>query len=107
VFTCHGISGTWGVFATGLFANKQINPLISLNGFFYAFNTPDENNYFIVYQIVSILVVVTYTSIMTHFILLVMKRFFKFRTKSDEEIQFDLINFFDEYRNKKNVEVIR
>lgn len=108
VFTCHGLCGTWGVIATGLFANKQINPLISLNGYFYSFNTPDENNYFIIYQIVAILVIVIYTSIVTHFLLKIMKRFFKFRAKSDEEIHYDLINIFDEYKNKKiNIEVIR
>jgi len=108
VFTCHGISGTWGVLATGMFATKRVNPNISLNGLFYAFNTPEENNLFILYQIVAILVVVFYTGIVTHFILMIMRQFFNFRTKFDKEVHFDLINFFDEYRNNKiNMEVIR
>ncbi len=34
VFACHGIGGTWGALATGLFASKAINPA-GANGLFY------------------------------------------------------------------------
>jgi len=108
VFSCHGISGTWGVLATGLFASKQVNPLLPLNGLVFAFSTPDEDRYFILYQLVSCLVLTLYTGIITFLILFFMTRCFTLRAKSDEEVYYDHINFFDEYRMKKyNVEVIR
>jgi len=108
VFTCHGICGTWGTICVGLFASKEINPLIANNGLFLALGIPDENKYLIVYQIIACFVVIFYTLFVTYFILLVMKFFCKFTATKDEEVQYDHINFFDEFRNKKiNVEVIR
>ena len=42
VFGCHGISGLWGGFATGLFASNDINPALdgtSRDGAFYGNGT--------------------------------------------------------------------
>ena len=108
VFSCHGICGSWGILATGVFANKLVNPLLPLNGLAFAFNTPDEDAYFILYQLLSILIVPLYAGIGTFLILFFMTRCFTLRAKSDEEIYYDNINFFDEFRMKKyNIEVIR
>lgn len=35
VFGCHGIGGIWGGIATGIFANKGINPALPYNGLVY------------------------------------------------------------------------
>jgi Amt family ammonium transporter len=108
VFSCHGICGSWGILATGIFANKNINPLLPLNGLAFSFNFPDEDHKFVFYQFLSILIISLYCGIVTFLILFFMTRCFALRAKSDEEIYYDHINFFDEYRMKKyNIEVIR
>lgn len=109
VFTCHGLSGMWGVIATGLFADKRINSNLPYNGLVFAWRTPGESSLFIIYQLISIVVVPVYSVTMTFLILYTMKSFCTIRAKSDEEIYYDHVNFFDEVSENKNrkVEIIR
>jgi Amt family ammonium transporter len=109
VFTCHGIAGSLGILATGFFAERRANASLLLNGVFFA--KEGENRYFILYQMAGIVIVVAYASLMTFVILIILKKSFNIRAKSEEEIYYDHINFFDEYNSnvlkKINVEVIR
>ncbi len=57
VFGCHGICGTWGVFATGLWASASTPGMT--NGAFY------NRGELLGYQIVGILVVAGYSFVMT------------------------------------------
>lgn len=106
VFACHGISGCWGTIATGLFASKKINQSLNLDGLAFS----GENKMFILYQLIAILIVPLYSSLITFIIMFSMKKWLKIRTKSHEEIYNDQINFFDDFNQEKNLkklEVIR
>lgn len=109
VFTCHGISGSLGIIITGFFAQKDLNPSLPLNGLL--FTKPGESKYFILYQLAGTALIPIYAGTMTFIILFILKKNFNIRAKSDEEIYYDHINFFDEYNStitkKNNVEVIR
>lgn len=112
VFTVHGVAGVWGNFATGFFASKQINPYLSMDGLIYTFNKEGEDQKFVLYQFVGVVVVIVYSSIMTYIILFFLKKCFNIRAKSDEEIYYDHVNFFDEHykitsKTEKNAVVIR
>lgn len=78
VLGIHGIAGTWGIIANGLFANPKINP--AGTGLFYG------NAHQLVTQITGILVVCGVTIIGTFLILFVMKFFVRLRVEPQEEI---------------------
>ena len=78
VFGIHGMAGTWGIIANGLFANPKINPLGT--GLFYG------NSKQIITQVIGIVVVYGVSIIGTLAILNVMKFFVSLRVEPQEEI---------------------
>ena len=84
-FGVHGIGGTWGAIATGLFANHNINPngvkTVQDSGLFYSgnFNLLGK-------QLISVGAAYGIAIVGTLVILLVMKQFMKLRVEPQEEI---------------------
>lgn len=78
VFGIHGIAGTWGIIANGIFANPKINPLGT--GLLYG------NSKQIVVQFMGIGVVYAMAISLTLLILYVMKFFVNLRVEPQEEI---------------------
>ena len=79
VFACHGICGTWGVFATGLFASAD-TPGLTNGGFF-------GRGALLGYQMAGIVTVAVYSFVLTLIIILPMKWFglLIVDTKAEEE----------------------
>lgn len=110
VFSIHGIAGCFGAIAVGFFADKTINPLLEYNGYIFetGLDYRDDDNYFLLFQFFSILLVSLYSSIGTFLILFFMTKCFSVRAKSFEELYYDSVNLFDEYEfSKLKLEVIR
>ena len=77
-FGCHGIGGTWGGIATGLFATTSVNPA-GFDGLFYG------NAHLMVSQIIAIVATYAFAMIGTFVILMVIKFVFKLRVSKEEE----------------------
>ncbi|MDR3602432.1 MAG: ammonium transporter [Desulfosporosinus sp.] len=77
-FGCHGIGGTWGALATGIFATKTINPLGN-NGLFYG------NPSLLGIQAISVLITVAFAVIATFIILKVISLVTKLRVSEEQE----------------------
>ena len=77
-FGCHGIGGTWGAFATGIFATKTINPA-GADGWFYG------NLSLLGIQTESILITVAFSVVGTFIILKAISLVMKLRVSEDEE----------------------
>ncbi|HEX3022279.1 MAG TPA: ammonia permease, partial [Lachnospiraceae bacterium] len=80
-FGCHGIGGIWGGIATGLFAQKSVNPSIRWNGLFFG-----ETELFVA-QIISIVFTIVFAIVATTIIMFIMKRFMTIRVTPQEEAQ--------------------
>jgi Amt family ammonium transporter len=78
VWACHGIGGTWGALATGLFASKVVNPQ-GANGLFYG--NPSQ---FLV-QLLTVVVTIIFAFGMTFMITKLLSRFMGLRVSEDEE----------------------
>jgi Amt family ammonium transporter len=78
VWACHGIGGTWGALATGLFASKLVNPQ-GANGLFYG--NPSQ---FLI-QLLTVVVTIVFAFGMTFLISKLLSRFMGLRVSSDEE----------------------
>src|SRR5512135_1653677 len=78
VWACHGIGGTWGALATGLFASKAINPA-GANGLF--FGNPTQ----FVIQLGTIGLVIVFAFGMTMLITRLIARFTPLRVTDNEE----------------------
>jgi ammonium transporter, Amt family len=78
VWACHGIGGTWGALATGLFASKAINPQ-GANGLFYG--NPSQ---FLI-QLVTVVVTIVFAFGMTFLISKLLSRFMGLRVSENEE----------------------
>jgi len=78
-FGCHGVGGIWGGIATGLFASKDVNPLVTWNGLIYG-----ETKLFVV-QLISIAVTIVIAVSATVVIMSVLKRFGGIRVTDEEE----------------------
>ncbi|MDT3699365.1 MAG: ammonium transporter [Thermincola sp.] len=78
-FGCHGLGGTWGAIATGLFATKAINPA-GVDGLFYG------NPGLMKAQIISIIATYAVAAIGTFVILKLVGIFTKLRATADEEM---------------------
>ncbi|HHW45108.1 ammonium transporter [Desulfofundulus thermobenzoicus] len=79
-FGVHGIGGTWGAIATGLFASRAINPA-GADGLF--FGNPGQ----LWTQIIAVAVSWVFAAVLTFVILKVVGVFFKLRASADEEEQ--------------------
>jgi len=77
-FGCHGIGGTWGALATGIFATKTINPA-GADGLFYG------NASLLGIQAISVLITVAFAVIATFIILKVIGLVMKLRVSEEEE----------------------
>lgn len=77
-FGVHGVGGTWGAIAAGLFATKTVNPL-GANGVFYG------NPSLLGTQLVAIGATVVVAVIATYLILKVISIFIPLRTTEEEE----------------------
>ncbi len=83
-FGCHGIGGTWGGIATGLFADKSINALVGSNGFFFGGDLLGK-------QFIAIGATYAYVIIVTTIILIIVKKMMGLRSKEeDEDVGLDL-----------------
>jgi Amt family ammonium transporter len=77
-FGIHGIGGTWGAIATGLFANPKVNPLGT--GLFYG--NPKQ----LLIQLISVVAAYAIAIIGTLIVLSIVKTFIKLRVEPQEEI---------------------
>jgi Amt family ammonium transporter len=85
VFGVHGVGGTWGAIATGLFCSLAVNSQ-GADGLFYGGGFGQE-----VKQIVAAGASILFAAVMTGVIILVMKTFMKLRvTEEDESTGLDL-----------------
>lgn len=77
-FGVHGIGGTWGAIATGLFASKAVNPAGD-NGLF--FGNPD----LVVTQLIGVATTWAFAAVMTLIILKVISLFMQVRSEETHE----------------------
>lgn len=83
-FGVHGIGGTWGAIATGLFASKAVNPAGD-DGLF--FGNPD----LVLTQLIGVVATMAFAAIMTFILIKVISVFMKVRAdESDEEVGLDI-----------------
>ncbi|KHO61143.1 ammonium transporter [Thermoanaerobacter sp. YS13] len=77
-FGIHGIGGTWGAIATGIFATKVVNPG-GANGLIYG------NVHQFIVQIIGVIAVYVFAAIMTYSILKIINLFMDLRVSDEEE----------------------
>jgi len=75
----HGVSGIWGTLATGLFASKALNPA-GANGLFFG------NPHQLGIQLLAVVVVATFSFVMTWVLLKILDFSIGLRVTSDKEI---------------------
>ena len=78
VFACHGMAGTWGALATGLFATTTINPA-GADGLFYG--NPGQ----FVTQLISVVLVAVFAFVVTFVVLQILDRTVGLSVSEDEE----------------------
>ncbi|MGE5774584.1 MAG: ammonium transporter [Chloroflexota bacterium] len=84
VWACHGMGGTWGALATGLFASKLVNPLGN-NGLFYG--NPGQ---FLV-QALTVIITIAFAFGMTFVLAKLLHRWLGLRvTENEEEVGLDI-----------------
>jgi len=84
VFACHGLGGTWGALATGLFATTAVNKA-GRNGLFYG--NPKQ----LLIQLASVAIVIAFTFVMTYGIVKVLDVLMGLRvTENEEEVGLDI-----------------
>lgn len=79
-FGCHGVSGMVGSIMTGLFASKQVNNTISLNGLFYGGGVKLFG-----LQLLATAFTIVFTAAICAVIIVVLRRFIKMRVDEREE----------------------
>ena len=84
VWACHGMGGTWGALATGLFASKAVNAA-GANGLFYG-----NPNQFIV-QLITVAVTIIFSFVMTQLIARILRKLIGLRvSEKEEEVGLDI-----------------
>jgi len=84
VWACHGMGGTWGALATGLFASKLVNPA-GANGLFYG-----NPNQFLI-QATGVIIVIVFSLAVTFVLTKLLSRFVGLRvTENEEEVGLDI-----------------
>jgi Amt family ammonium transporter len=84
VWACHGMGGTWGALATGLFASKAVNPG-GANGLFYG------NPSLFVTQLITVVVTIVFAFGMTQIIARVLGKVMGLRvSEKEEEVGLDI-----------------
>lgn len=79
-FGCHGLAGTWGALATGIFASKSINAA-GADGLIYG------NVDLFIAQVISVVATYAFAAIMTFIILKVISLFTPLRANEEEEAE--------------------
>ncbi|AVK64327.1 ammonia permease [Lactobacillus sp. CBA3606] len=79
-FGCHGVSGIVGSILTGLFATKQVNASIALNGLFYGGGWKLFG-----LQVLATVATIGFTTVMCVVIIVILKRLIKMRVDVAEE----------------------
>lgn len=83
-FGVHGVGGIWGALATGLWANKAVNPAGN-DGLFYG------NPGLLIVQLKAVLVTIVYSAVVTFVLLKIVDALFGLRAaEQDERIGLDL-----------------
>jgi Amt family ammonium transporter len=84
VWACHGMGGTWGALATGLFATKLVNPA-GADGLLYG----NPNQLFI--QAIGVVVAILFSFTVTFVLTKLLNRFMGLRvTENEEEVGLDI-----------------
>ncbi len=84
VLACHGMGGTWGAIATGLFATKAVNSA-GADGLFYG--NPKQ----LLIQLASVAIVIVFTFLVTFGIAKILDRLMGLRvTDNEEEVGLDI-----------------
>lgn len=92
-FGIHGVGGTWGAIATGLFASKAINPA-GQNGMFFG------NPHQVVVQLISVLVTYAFSAIMSFILIKIISLFTQIKlSEEEEEVGLDLSQHGEEAYN--------
>lgn len=78
-FGCHGVGGIWGGIATGIFANKSINPAVEYNGLLFG-----ETQLFTA-EVISILITIVFAGAMTFVIIKIIQCITNVRVEKIEE----------------------
>src|SRR5208283_5386448 len=78
VWACHGMAGTWGCIATGLFADKTINPG-GADGLFRG------NPHLLLVQIIAIVSVWAFTFVVTYMIAKLVDAVLHFTVPTEEQ----------------------
>ena len=78
-FGCHGVGGIWGGIATGIFANKSINPAVEHNGLLFG-----ETQLFTA-EVISIVITILFAGAMTFVIIKAIQCVTKVRVEKIEE----------------------
>ncbi|MBU6451816.1 MAG: ammonium transporter [Cyanobacteria bacterium REEB67] len=90
VCACHGMAGTWGALATGLFASKAINPA-GADGLFHG------NAHLLFAQLASVVAVWLFTFVGTYAIAKLIDQFMNFTaSQSEQEQGLDLFHLGDD-----------
>ncbi len=97
VCACHGMAGTWGALATGIFASKAINPA-GANGLLHG-----STDLFVA-QVISVLAVWIFTFGGTYALAKIIDRFMHFTaSESEQELGLDLFHLADETTDREPV----
>ena len=84
VWACHGMGGTWGALATGLFATKMVNSA-GADGLFYG----NPSQFFV--QALAVIVAIAFAFGVTFVITKLLSRFMDLRvTENEEEVGLDI-----------------
>jgi Amt family ammonium transporter len=84
VWACHGMGGTWGALATGLFATKLVNPA-GADGLFYG--NPNQ----LLIQAIGVIVAILFSFTVTFVLTKLLNRFMGLRvTENEEEVGLDI-----------------
>jgi ammonium transporter, Amt family len=84
VWACHGMGGTWGALATGLFATKLVNPA-GADGLFYG--NPSQ---FLI-QAIGVVVTIAFATLVTFVLAKLLNKFVGLRvTDNEEEVGLDI-----------------
>ena len=94
IFACHGIAGLIGAIICGFFASKDVDPYLPYNGIAYV--NEGESRIFLLLQFLGFVIIASYSSVMTFIILYIINKIFVIKPKTEEEVYYDQINFFDE-----------
>ena len=90
VCACHGMAGTWGAIATGIFANKAFNPA-GANGLLHC------NPNLLVAQIIAVAVTWVFTFVVTYAITKVVDKVMHFTaSEAEQEMGLDAYHYGDQ-----------